>query len=156
MKRLHILLAAALGAGSVSAQTEREPSDIELKSAYCTKVLLAFTKPLPFIEGMSAEAIERVKKLRATRLDNLNRLQSYLLPKLDKLNTTALAAATKRAELDISASGNAAVACMEDCATRFNPAEQGARFNACVSTCSGSDAADARLKTCDKVDWLPF
>jgi hypothetical protein len=136
---------AVLLAVSSSALALQLPTDIDLKAAYCLRVSqMAWAGYQPgrfaFVDRMAAEDQDRV-----------NRLKSYLLPRMSYLDATGLVMASKRGEVDQAQYSqhfnNLEVQCAQDASAEI-----------CMSRLEGSMEAGlrTRIHTCNKLDWLPF
>jgi hypothetical protein len=141
-------LLVLLGMTGVAAQAQRiQPSDIELRAAYCIRFLhhdaelnqaavdavqksIADSGPVTDeagarrMEELKARAREGERKLRDTQR-GLDRLMGYLTPKFPYLDSARVVAEFDKADADI-----AAVVGAPDIAARFEP--------------------------CRKIDWLPY
>lgn len=99
--------------------------------------------------GARDAALERIEKAMRERETALNRLRSYLVPKLQYLDQGPLTAATQRADADRSAALQIAAACTQQCSGGQQP---------CSSACFDKAAASIveRFKGCRDPSWLPF
>ena len=107
---------AALGV----AKADRLPTDVELKAAYCLKVIQLFT--IPFVEQarsdmMSGASLDQLDASARAKIDTIEneirrskarkaRLQVYLLSRMDDLDPVPIIAAMKRANSTPTTSGN--------------------------------------------------
>jgi hypothetical protein len=145
MRYLFAVLGLALSLPASAAL--QPPTDIDLKAAYClrkTQIDLSALRP-----GVTVA----VDRLISDAQDRLNRLQSYLLPRLQYLDAAGLLAASKRAEID-----NAQVNQQfgnPDPAQQCTPNEA---IDACVEKLlKGVDKGlRSRVQACTDLDWLPF
>jgi len=158
MKLLRGVLAVAasvLALGAAHAQV-RIPTDIELKAAYCVKVVqgqIALYQSLPQI-SQEGEKI-KADSIRAAE-DRLNRLKLYVMPRMSVLDPTAMLAAMKRGETDFATKTDDAVdeTCDKTCQFKAKPGGESAR---CFSDCLAlHDPRVARLQSCANINWLPF
>ena len=120
----------------LEAHAERSPTDVELKSVYCITVLTASMEIEKMLGGSSF----------ARNASNLNRLQSYLLPRVRDVDVEALLLAKNRAQKDRELYST----CAPKCAVLSN-------FRSCLGTCSEELGGPlARLLACNNVNFLPF
>jgi hypothetical protein len=94
-------------------------------------------------------ALERIEKGMRERETALNRLRSYLVPKLQYLDQGPLTAATQRADADRQEALQIAAVCTQQCGGGQQP---------CSSACFDKAAAPIveRFKGCRDPSWLPF
>ena len=158
------LCASLVPVGTLAQQL---PSDIELRAAYCTRILkmdaelyrggaVAYGKAIQEVENSppqpgDAKLKENLREgLNGAQRDiqnaqsELDRVNSYLLPRLSYLDATAILGALHRADADITASRqmNCSAECQKDlaCAQR---------------ECVRHDIV-ARFRVCRDLSWLPF
>ena len=98
------IVAAAAPCGA--QQAVLLPSDVELASAYCIGVLqrqaaMADGRMLAS-PGANGYAAQQIEQHRQELRESLERLQSYLVPRMPYLDTMALASAGARADADIA------------------------------------------------------
>jgi hypothetical protein len=172
----HNLVAIALASslsGLVSAadlQQPREsgpiPTDIELRTAYCIRVVQSDIDALQHIlasptakSELDPEFAAELRKARAVaekgldeRTSTLHRLQSFLLPRAQYLDATALMAAMGRADVDVRAWSQLTTQCARVTCKDEIGAGGG---SACISSCLGGDLG-SRLNSCRNPAWLPF
>lgn len=165
---LALLPASVLPVSAIAQVVQLQaPNENELHSAYCVSLLklqIQFfqngltqaeasaknptTPSTPGLQELTAKARtemrENLAKLGAAR----DRLQAYLLPKMMKLDSAALALAMKRGEADWQA-----FRVMGDrCGATCSPAKQS---SACWSSCVDTALID-RIRACASPTWLPF
>jgi hypothetical protein len=135
------------------------PTDTDLKSAYC---ITAIKKQLDLMnqilgaEPQGSPAYVYAQKMLLDRNSDLNRLQSYLVPKLLSLDATGLVLASKRAERDLEEAAVSTQRCTTHCASNSGSGTPDSKWSACLQTCSAEDSAVTRLGSCRSVNWLPF
>jgi len=146
--------------GPASAQLA-VPTDNELRTAYCIPVVKAQieieNQAIAMAEGQrqspTPEAQNLVKEIPAMREDlakrqtALDRLQLYLLPKMQALDPIALTAAMHRGDADVLELKASAQRCAAKCTSAPD-------WNACISQCNPD--LSARVKACANPTWLPF
>lgn len=159
----------ALLATTAFGQTQL-PTDIELHAAYCIPVIQNDIKGLksarddlqkmldsPAVHDAPPEVLGLLRKQQnelpqtiAERQSILNRLQLFLLPRIQYLDASALLAATSRAKPDMDDWSRLADKCIRECA---QPQER--ITEACLRKCQRGPLED-RLTTCRNPTWLPF
>lgn len=148
-----LLLMPALGATQAFA-----PSDVDLKSAYCVRVLRLEVETTRSILAAATDA--NVKALGEGAIaevqNNLNRVMSYLVPKT-YLDSTGLLAATNRGQVDYAAAIRHGSICAQRCPfPQSGNKVAGDAWTACQTTCAAEEPAIGRVSSCSKIDWLPF
>jgi hypothetical protein len=139
-------------------QTRMTPSDVDLKSAYCLRV-----KQLQqsFVNSTASAATSQTPEHQLLRKwandhnSDVNRLQSYLQPKLSSLNSAALLAATRRADADMKENANTANVCSPKCAQFVQSGTLTTKWSSCMASCDAEYPARARVGACKVVNWLP-
>lgn len=154
----NLLSFLALLAASAHAQQYQPPSDVDLKSAYCMGVLQSGiamaqqaiqTEPPGSDEKFRAIMQGHVSKLQT----NLNRVQSYLIPKFPYVDSTGLLAASNRGKIDKQTTQRHWAMCIDRCNSKSSTQQQ---WMSCEAACDQEEPATSRVKTCDQIDWLPF
>jgi hypothetical protein len=143
---------------SSGAQTRMMPTDADLKTAYCITVvkknIQMLTKNPEPPHGFHYRMIQ---ELLGERQTELNRLQSYLVPKISSLEASGLIAATKRAEADIQEQVVANEQCSKRCESPPEPNSMpGKQWAACMTACAAESPASVRVTSCRNINWLPF
>ena len=164
-----VLMFASLTA---SAQTQL-PSETDLRAAYCLPVL---QKDIDSIEKMIALTDDQIKHIEdmpessrqgvlqmlqkskqtlpqtlSERRSSLNRVQLFILPRMQYLDASALLGATARGTADTRELEEKVSACQKDCGSHTSADD----FTGCANTCIGRDLM-ARLNACRNPMWLPF
>jgi hypothetical protein len=170
---LSVLLLSPLFAAPALAQSPL-PTDTELRAAYCIRVIQndirLFNDALAQIdkmteriqevpEDMRQQALELNQKTKAelprtiaNRESVLNRLQMFIVPRMKYLDSSALLAATNRADSDIEEWSRV----MSECTTKCTrPPATTDKLDACLGECRSSDLSN-RLEACRNPTWLPF
>jgi hypothetical protein len=94
----------------------------------------------------SSELLQGLAKLEVVRY----RLQAYMLPRIQALDSSALAAAIREGEADFEASRAVAERCATECSTpQVTNGPQ-----ACSASC-GDSSALTRVSACQNPTWLP-
>ncbi len=143
-----------------AAHAQRIPTDIELKAAYCLKVTQASVAELGRIAPTDA-AMEKMKgnALRNAN-DRVNRLQLYLVPRMQALEPTAMIGAMNRGEADAAnyfrRVEEIADKCTTSCQLAGATGEAKDKAVRCFTACIGSDELLTRISSCPKLNWLPF
>jgi len=141
-----------------AALAQSLPTDADLRTAYCitvTKSQLAITQEMLGGEHESSPTFTVVQKILKEQADIVNRLQSYLLPKLSSLNADSLLLASKRAVVDLEQAKAAAGVCASRCTPHFQNGRWTPRWSACMDECQASPL-ETRLRACRTPDWLPY
>jgi hypothetical protein len=149
-------------AATADAQQWSTPSDSELRSAYCISILQsevalneqmieAATPNDSATPEVKASAKRAVDALRAGLIETqslLDRLRSYLLPRVQNLDALAMLAAMKRAEADLAEVRATTDRCTPRC---LNTSDE----HACWNSCTNQDLV-GRVQSCRHPTWLPF
>lgn len=155
---------------------ERLPTDTELRAAYCVRIVtndtIILRQGLEETENNAKSAAERAKsgaahdieimrvlqdaqsrfqRMLRDREAVLNRLELYVMPRLDRIETIGMLAAMTRASADIEAMGqetDISVKCGLVCGSDSD----------CDTKCKAPSSSDlqTRFEGCRKPDWLPF
>lgn len=139
-------------------QAQALPTDLDLRTAYCARVLAAQSAEIELMlagtpEGSPVrQAIQRDLRERAAAL---HRLRSYLLPKVDALATEPLIAAALRADSDLDEMKRVAGTCTTSCSQHLDGGSPTSRWSLCTEECLSVPLV-ARLRGCRSPDWLPF
>jgi hypothetical protein len=131
------------------------PSDVELASAYCIGVLqrqaaMADERALKS-PGADGYATQQIEQHRQELRETLERLQSYLVPRMPYLDAMALAGAGARADADIDdvlAQGRRA---STDC--RRTDTDEALQ---CTLAKVQASRSWHRMDHCTHIDFLPF
>ena len=149
------------------AYSQTRPNDVDLKSAYCIeslksdlvpsiKSLLELTINLSRTElskEMTLELKNSEKDLQI-QLDktyqDINRLQSYLIPRISGMDVRGLELAQNRAKEDSKLVNS----CSSKCSGNPNPNPD---LIICVNSCLNSiGKPDQRMDACRSINFLPF
>jgi len=153
---LFLAIASCVFGGTVFAQAM--PTDIELRTAYCIRVTgqqLQVMREMIGGEPQGSPAYGAVQKLLQDQATALNRLRSYLLPKLSSLQPDALIAAAGRADADMEQAKGAGTVCTKKCEHLQENGRPGEKWALCVEQCADNPLTK-RLRACREPDWLPF
>jgi len=158
------------------------PSDVELHSMYCISSLQAWIdlgrRYLSQIETSAnalpttpkspedAKTVENLRQYYATSADEqrqslsraqaaLNRLQDYMLPKMQARDPAALLLATSRGTADFRDFKAMVERCGNRCNTMSKAPDDQAKAKACWDSCEDKDLI-ARTRACQNPTWLPF
>ncbi len=148
----------------VEAQN-RLPSDVELRSAYCTSFINAKVASINTSVSevrSSLEASTQIKDLLIGLLNEeiqksenaLIRLRAYLTPKIDRLDSTALIVAFKLGASDFTAHKTQGGVCNAKCKSVLELAKP-EQYNNCMSQCLNPSLSKKETE-CIAPDWLPF
>jgi len=145
----------------VMAVAQIPPSDQELKAIYCLQV--ANKRAATFRNGVSQIQDSGIRAYFQGLADQAqsdgDRLRSYVAPKMQYLDTLALAAAANRANADLDGVDEAMSACFRQCSDpNMDPRTEIGKTKAtgCINSCIAAKPHLARVQSCNKLDWLPF
>lgn len=139
--RLCLFLMAALGAAPVVAKTL--PDAVDLKAAYCIPVVRAGTE-LGNSDGLPEPFRTEVREFQEKAQQDLRRLQLYLVPRMELLDSSPLIAAAQGAKDDQARS----LAEMQNCMSK--PSSE-------LKTCLAVESdAQKRIRSCRDLSFLPF
>lgn len=150
-----------------AASAQQAPSDNDLRTAYCVPVMTGtidlMRQVVARVEANGNSSALEVQQANRKILDSardslaktqdvLNRLQLYLLPKMQTLNPAALAAAMARGEADMAELKASSARCAAKCPSLTLDANQ-----RCLASCTDAEAAlVVRVRACSNPTWLPF
>lgn len=164
-----LIVAAALGLASIAKAQQQAPNPTDLRAAYCislTKALLAevqqsmpqMSKPLspdapPEIVQQHNAALEKMQSAMAAANARLNKLQLYLLPRMQYVDALGLVSADKSARDDLQRIESTGSKCIPQC-----PAGTGEN---CLRDCERRampdyDSVVNSSKAWATLDWLPY
>jgi hypothetical protein len=157
---MRVLIASILFVATwAQAQPLTLPTDADLKTAYCLKVTQSqydYLNSKIGGEPKNSPAYPSVQKMLSEKYADVNRLKSYLLPRLQSLEVNGLIAAVNRAEADLGELDKIAEVCTPKCQGFLQGAIQAEKWNACVDNCRGNYLVVQRVDACKVVNWLPF
>jgi hypothetical protein len=136
------------------------PSETELRAAYCLSLwtrardlLIELDKSDPVAKGGAGAMPEGIE---AENNDRINRLQSYLLPRLAALEGTAVLLAMSRGRADHEAGIMAAKQCFASCAPLPSQVDEISCFRSCTDRANRTSSRGDRAAMCRDLSWLPF
>jgi hypothetical protein len=166
---MFLLAAASLIFTRASAQNFVEPTDAELRSVYCLKMLrsqLEMAKPVlaqrdaaiqsaqtPEAKDFQTKLALDTRKSVAEIERAVDRLQAYLLPRFMSRDPVAMIAAQKRADADWHALWEASGRCLNECPPPTSADDPKTR--ACLQSCDRPEIRE-QLNACKNPSWLPF
>lgn len=177
IRSLRLCVLAAVCFATAAFAQRPLPTDTELRAAYCVRVLQSDIANLhslragiddsaarinevpPDLRQQVLRTLEESKRDLPQKLSEretaLNRVQLFILPRMRYLDSTALLAATRRADSDLQESAAVGSKCVRECSepTRGDGADD--RSASCLRTCMGGDL-QSRLEACRNPTWLPF
>lgn len=155
---LRALCALVLLLLACSAQAQRQPpSSTEIRSAYCITVLTGRARDAQTLASLPAPRAlqERYREVQEGYEQDVRRLRSYLVPRMQHLDGEPLLAAADRGQSDVNAFLRTQLACKSRCdAKPASGPDAGEKNAACFSACSAEDPASDRVKACSPVNWL--
>jgi hypothetical protein len=98
-----VITSLLFAAAWAQAQPLTLPTDTDLKTAYCLKITQSqydYLNARIGGEPQNSPAYPGVQKMLREAYADVNRLRSYLLPRMQSLEPTGLIAAARRAEAD--------------------------------------------------------
>jgi hypothetical protein len=140
-------------ASVASAQEMTQPSDTELRSAYCITVLQwQVNNTSQFIAASESSTPPQDVAAQRSALEKLgsalDRLRSYLVPRIGHRDPAGLRLAYKRGQDDIQQLDKSAQ-CELECKAKSKDSA------ACAESCTDK-ALVARMRACSEPSWLPF
>lgn len=154
-----LVAALALLASYAHGQTLVLPTDVDLKTTYCLKIKQAqsqYINALARNEPTSSGAYEMLQKTARDHNADVDRLRSYLLPRVSALDTTPLEAASNRAEADIRELSAMSNVCTPRCQQHIVNHIPTSQWTICLDNCRKDYPAAVRVDACKVVNWLPF
>ena len=148
------------------------PNDVEQKASYCMAVIkLQYSTTAQFTSSFESSAKSatdpRIRKLlekaavsnkeETGRLgDNINRLQSFLLPRTPYLAPTAMLAAYSRGEADFRRQQESSKVkqCMDRCKSSIETDQDPG--GSCIQECMEKDELNRRIFQCRDLSFLPY
>lgn len=149
------------------AYSQTRPNDVDLKSAYCIEALKSDVVPsikslldltinfsgTELTKGMSLELKNSEKDLQIQlekTYQDIDRLQSYLIPRISGMDVRGLELAQNRAKED----SKLVKSCNFKCSGNPNPnPDLIICFNSCLSSIG---KPDQRIDACSSINFLPF
>jgi hypothetical protein len=164
-----IALTAVAMAALAVARAERLPTDVELKAAYCLKVIQLFT--IPFAEQarsemksvaprdqLSAPANAKIDTTMKAEInkgrDSEARLQLYLLSRMPDLDPVPIIVAMKQGELDAAGFRQSLAKCFAECAVSAPGDSMWSAASKCGGDCVRRLELAPRVATCGNLNWL--
>ena len=133
------------------AQGSELPNQVDLRAAYCTKVveyqISLLTDPTPVSRPPEAQRV--LDRFRDNAQSNLRRIRAYLLPRVAYLDALGLMAAMQSADADIQEAKQEASACVSKCNSEPNAL-------GCVLQCNANSEVTEHFQRCRDTSWLPF
>lgn len=153
-------IAAMVAFGIANAQ--RLPTDVELKAAYCLSVTQGLMNQTA--QMMTNLGVPPEKQTDAFKDQNerVNRLKLYLLPRLQELEMLSVTSALKRGETDAATyfarMSEVQNKCQPSCPALGSSSQEYDRWQQCMLDCivARHDEFIERIKSCSRLDWLPF
>lgn len=146
-----VLLAAVLAIIATDAMARVQlPNNTDLKAAYCLPVESNLSGMVGELSSRddtahSASDAKIIADAQALFRDKVRRLQLYLAPRLQDLESSGIAVAARRAHEDLAQAGADAIACANE-SGRLTDNE----------SCLVRSEAVKRLRSCDDLSFLPF
>lgn len=148
MKKI-LLLGFLLLAGSTSYAQKVAPSPTDLKAAYCVKYYQYSVNLIESTANILNKDSPDLYKSHMALLEelrhNLQKLQSYLLPRTKFLELEGLLTAAAQYTKDSALTDS----CINQC-----PNDQ--QSGACRAVCIDKTGFNNRSKTCNDLSWMPY
>lgn len=170
-----VFIASMICAQAASAQTQFIPPDpTDLHSAYCIEIdktsiaqtakWLAAMPPSPPASDASNTRAQLMEKERQTvkaglerQQAALRRIQLYLIPRIDYLDITGIAAAASAAQTDLQRLFASSNACINACPNAKTLQQAQQCMHACrVENMPDFDTVEQKITDCQNPSWLPF
>jgi hypothetical protein len=157
LRALLPVLVLTAPAGAVTVEL-REPTDNELRAAYCAGYLRVSLENIAVVKadlagpnksGMAdpKAALELAVRVEREMSDRYERLRGYLLPKASTFDADAFRIANERGRGDYSRANDELASCYRACEPRG--------LRTCMDTCFKSELQQ-RTQRCSDLGWLPF
>lgn len=135
------------------AQERRPPTDIELKAAYCAIVIkdrIELYNRLIDNPLLPTSAKNVLVKSRNSSMDQLDRIGSYILPRIPYIDLESILLAQNRAKIDTEVDNKPFTDCLDSCGNKNG-------FNKiCTDKCTQGNENALRIQSCQNLSWLPF
>lgn len=129
------------------------PNAIDLKAAYCRPVVAAsMAEQQRALNGPPPNQQQAAKERLAATVERGRRLEFYLLPRLNTLQSAPLLDAQGRGYTDVASLLELSRACEAKCSGTGDAAAVGA----CRLRCREGGEAAKRARECDDIAWLPL
>jgi hypothetical protein len=134
------------------------PSDAEQKAMYCltiNRIEISFVHKFVMDERKKyndPEAVRMLDSVTAESDDEINRLESFLLPRIPYLDPSAMQAAKSRADADHAIGILEANRCTERCNNTIDKTEMAK----CIMKCSAENEVLSRMHKCSDKSYLPY
>lgn len=154
MKRLTGCL-FLLGCGTAFAQALQLPNETDLRAAYCIPVLQHMISTTDAINA--SELGEFKDKMLRDRRNDLHRVQSYLVPRITRLDPDGLMLAGNRGKIDAKeADATDLDRCSKECDAKVPNSPPYEAMANCLSACYKAIPVLKRMSVCYDITWLPF
>jgi len=141
------LLIVAMAATSAGAQIANPmPSDVDLKAAYCMATIRSQIADISGIAMLENDQRQAANNYLVDAKRSLERINMYLIPRMQFLEPSGLVLAAKSAEQDRGATTAFVGQCIANCGAN----------SACYQSCMSQNAAGDRLASCKGATFLPF
>jgi hypothetical protein len=160
-KKIYLLaLVTSLIIPNVFAQGQL-PTANDLKAAYCTPIVVnairvaeryeSDLKSLTKLTNVQTQMLEFLQQKRELK----NRLDSYLRPRIFYLEITGMLSAEQRGEEDVASISSGGIEKFKSCLNKCSTKEKsGGVPRDCTEECTATPLRE-RIRSCDKLDWLP-
>jgi hypothetical protein len=133
---------------TISSQAKELPNETDLQAAYCSSIIKSMITTLTPLASVSQDYASKqmVNKELSKLNDNLQRIQSYINPRLNSLDSTSILAAVKRGEEDNVRAGHDSQNCYNSCK----------KDKSCLLNCIDTSKASLRMRKCNELTFLPY
>ena len=155
MSKLLTGLFVALLCGIVAHQAHAQqlPSPIDLKAAYCIPVVNhSIALYANNLSSDNSPLAELQRKHHSELTSRRRRLNLFLMPRIDSLDSSSIVVALSRGKEDVSKLSEIQRVCDLKCGNVGNLDKQ---FD-CREQCGGEYDAVKQIRTCNDLSWLPF
>lgn len=149
-----LLIAAVLALYGGVVLAKELPNEVDLRAAYCIPVINNDLQEMNYdFSGMDAEIVNMAAKKKSEIENDLNRLKSYLLPRLKYLDNLSLGVARERGKADVDRFNHDKKVCVYDvCQAQKSTTAK----SECAIKCLDGNQVRERLKRCNDLSFLPF
>ena len=126
------------------------PSAVDLRASYCVgllKNMVSVLQPFRNDTYIPSDLKKSTLEVLARTENNLSRLQGYLLPRLNFLDTTGLMSAANQFSVD----NRQHKECTDNC--RQESSDEQVK---CYSVCAVTSGMAAKNKQCNDLSWMPY
>ncbi len=138
-----------------TTSTARQPTQIDLRAAYCRPVVantIGMLAQSLSDENMPANLRNAATEQHAAAITRSRRLELYILPRINVVDSAGLIAAQTRGKVDAARFSEWTQGCDLKCKST---ADTQMRIS-CTQQCNEGSDVVTRVRDCDDVSWLPM